>query len=230
MARVAARARLMLEAILAGTTHGARRRTMHAIRTLQTARGPVALIHDATPATVDALALDPGLNSLVRSPTVRRRVLLALAANPAARLTIAASGGALVGHAGIGPSFGRWAALPRARELAFEVARDWRRQGLLGRLIDAALADPAVEDEIVLAFLWPAAWDLEGTRLQPAAYRDLLMATGARGGFRVVGTDEPELGHGGALMVRIGARVPAAAVEAFERARYAGRTPALAAA
>ena len=39
-----------------------------------------------------------------------------------------------------------------------------------------------------------------------------------------------ELGHGGALMVRIGARVPAAAVDAFERARYAGRVPALAAA
>jgi hypothetical protein len=203
---------------------------MRTDQTIETARGRVTIIHDAAPTQLESLTLDPGLVSLVRSATVRRRVLLTLSVNPAARLTIATHAGMLIGHAGVGPSFGRWAALPRVRELAFEVARDWRRQGLLGRLTDVALADPAVEDEIVLAFLWPSAWDLEGTRLQPSAYHNLLVAAGARGGFRIVGTDEPELGYGGTLMVRVGARVPAAALEACERARYTGRVPMLAAA
>ena len=95
--------------------------------------------------------------------------------------------------------------------------------GVLARLLNVALADPAVEDEILLAFLWPSAWDTAHERLGPAAYRERLIAIGAQHGFRPVGTDEPEIAYEGGLIVRIGARVPCDAVVTFYRARYLRR-------
>ena len=190
---------------------------------IETPRGAVRVIHDATLADVEACPLDGGLTSLVHSPIARRGVLRNLAADPGARLTLAVAGGAIVGHVAVGRSFGRWQALPRVREVAFEVAREWRRLGLLARLVDVALADPAVEHEILLAFLWPSAWDVEGTALQPTTYRRLLERLGARRGFLPVPTDEPEIALGGSLIVRVGARVPYDAVEALDGARILGR-------
>jgi hypothetical protein len=166
--------------------------------------------------------VDPGLTSLMHSPLVRKSVLRNLAADPGARLTLAVVGETLIGHYAIGPSFGRWQAVPRVREVAFEVARGWRRLGILGRLGEIALADPAVEDEIVLAFLWPAAWDVEHVGLQPTRYRAMLTELGMRYGFVPVQTDEPELFYGGALLARVGARVPDEACAAFDRARILG--------
>jgi hypothetical protein len=203
---------------------------MRALQSIDTASGAVTIIHDAALADVEAYAVDPGLTSMMHSPVVRRSILRNLAAEPGARLTLAVVGGTLVGHYAIGPSFGRWQALPRVREVAFEIARGWRRLGVLGRMGDIALADPAVEDEIVLAFLWPAAWDIEHVGLQPTRYRAMLTDLGTRYGFHRAQTDEPELAYGGALLVRVGARVPADAVAAFEGARILGvpRYPAAA--
>jgi len=190
---------------------------------IEISRGAVGIVHDAALADVEAHPLDGGLTSLVHSPIARRGVLRNLAADPRARLTLAVAGGAIVGHIAVGDSFGRWQALPRVREVAFEVARDWRRLGLLALLADTALADAAVEEEILLAFLWPSAWDVEGTALQPTTYRRLLERLGARRGFLAVSTDEPEIALGGSLIVRVGARVPYDAVEKLDAARMTGR-------
>jgi hypothetical protein len=203
---------------------------MRMLHSIDTASGAVTIIHDATLADVEAYAVHPGLTSMMHNPVVRRSILRNLATDPAARLTLAVVDGTVIGHYAIGPSFGRWQALPRVREVAFEVARGWRRLGILGRMGDVALGDPAVDDEIVLAFLWPAAWDVEHVGLQPTRYRAMLTDLGARYGFRRVQTDEPELAYGGALLVRVGARVPADAVAAFDDARILGvpRYPAAA--
>jgi acetoin utilization protein AcuA len=205
---------------------------MRTLQEIDTASGAVTIIHDASLADVEAHTVDPGLTSLMHSPLVRRSVLRNLAADPRARLTLAVAGGRLIGHYAIGPSFGRWhpsfgrwQALPRVREVAFEIARGWRRLGILERLGDVALADPAVADEIVLAFLWPSAWDIEQVGLQPTRYRAMLTELGVRYGFRPVETDEPELVYGGALLVRIGERVSADARAAFEHARVLGVRP-----
>ena len=179
-----------------------------------------SIVHDATLADVERYALSPGLTSLIRSPIVRRRVLRDLAAASGSRLTLAVADGAIVGHLAVASSFGRWEKLPRVREVAFEVAREWRRRGVLTRMFDVALADPSVEDQILLAFLWPSAWDVEQTRLQPTSYRRLLTELRGRRGFRPVATDEPEIAYGGALLARTGARVPSYAVGAFRRAHF----------
>src|SRR5215213_802635 len=156
--------------------------------TIETASGPVTLIRDAAIADIEAYEIDCGLSSIMRSATVRRRVLRELAADPHARLTLAVAAGAVVGHLGIGPSFGRWRVLPRVREIAFEVSRGWRQSGLVSAMIRRAMADPAIEDEIIVGFLWPAAWDLAELAGSRIAYRDMLMRIAARVGFQAYGT------------------------------------------
>jgi len=190
----------------------------------------LTVIHAAAPADV-AAPISDGLDSIVHSPTVRRRVFDALAADPRTRLTLAVADGVIVGRVSLGPSFGRWSAVEGVRELAVEVARDRRRDGLGTALLEAALADPAVEDEILLAFALPDAWDARAAGLDDAEYGQMLATFLGRFGFHPVDTDEPEVRcrPGAALLVRVGARVPPAARTAFERARYAVRPVAMAA-
>jgi hypothetical protein len=190
-----------------------------------TANAAVTIIHNASVSDVAEYEIDPGLNSIIRRPIVRRQILNKLAADPVARLTLAVSDGRIIGHSAAGPSFGRWLDLPYVREVAFEVSRDWRHQGIAAKLTDRAMSDPAVEDEILIGFLWPSAWDTEHARLSRIAYRDLLTDFTGRYGFRTIDTDEPEIAFqdGGRMIVRIGARVPRRAVATFMDARYLNR-------
>lgn len=192
---------------------------------IHAAPAAVTIIHDATVADVAAFEVDPGLSSIIRRPVVRRQVLHDLAAAPDARLTLAVSGGSIVGHAAVGPSFGRWLTLPHVREVAFEVSRSWRHSGIASAIIGRAMADPAVEHEVLLAFLWPSAWDTEHARLSRIAYRDLLTDFIGRYGFRTISTDEPEIAfqEGGRLLARIGAQAPSTSIAAFMDARYLNR-------
>src|SRR5688500_22622 len=95
---------------------------------ISNAEPSVSVIHDATIADLAVLEIDPGLSSLMRSPTVRRTVLRNLAAHPHARLTLAVHDRRIIGHLAVGPSFGRWKDLPYVREVAFEVSRAWRHR------------------------------------------------------------------------------------------------------
>lgn len=185
----------------------------------------ITIIHNASIADVAAFEIDSELSSIIRRPAVRKSILRNLAAAPNARLTLAVRDGLIIGHSAVGPSFGRWVELPRVREVAFEVSRTWRRAGVATRLSEAANNDPAIEDEILRAFLWPSAWDTEFEGMTRTAYRDRLSAFVSRYGFRQVGTDEPEIAlqDGGRLLVRVGARVPCHAVAAFTQARYLNR-------
>ena len=198
---------------------------MRTLHTVATRRGSITIIHDAVPADVAACTLNPDGWTIIRNPQVLRTFLDRSAADPQARLTLAVADGVIVGRAVVAASFGRWQKLPRVREFAIEAVREWRRTGVASRLMQAALADPAVEDEIILAFTLPSAWDLDYARLSLSNYGRLLAVNASRYGFRRVGTDEPEVMFqlGAALLVRIGARVPSEAVAAFEEARYERR-------
>ena len=197
---------------------------MRQLFTVATRRGRVTIIHDAQPEDIAAIEMRPGGGWIVRPPEVRRNVLRALAADPSARVTLALAGSTFIGRATIGPSFGRWRSLPHVREFAYEVAREWRHAGLGAELARVALADPAVANEIVLALLWPSAWDVPHEALSPATYRQWLATAAGRGGFVATGTDEPEVvaewAGGARLYVRVGERVPEAALAAFDAARY----------
>jgi acetoin utilization protein AcuA len=192
---------------------------------LTTPRGDVTLIPAATPADLDRLAIDPGLSSIVHNPELLRRVLRALAADPRARLVLAVHDGTLIGRAALAPSFGRWQALPNAREYALELARGWRGLGLAGALTRATLDTPIIERELLLAFLMPSAWDAEYEGLSEAVYGARLAGMLQRHRFQPTGTDEPEvrLRQNAALLVRRGTRVSATTLAAFEETRYERR-------
>ena len=183
---------------------------------------PVRIVHAATPPLIDAVALSPGLGSIVHDPNLHRSILRRLAEGPASRLTVAVTDGTLVGHAAVAPSFGRWLTLPSVREYGIEIAREWRHTGLASRLTRAALTDPAVEDEILVAFTLPSSWDAAYEGLSQRAYGQRLEAWAQRYGFQKVDTDEPEVRFqgGAALLVRYGRRVPGSAIATFDRARY----------
>lgn len=201
---------------------------MRSVCSVPTARGIVSIIHDAEPADIDASPISDGLRSIIRTSALRHRFYRQLAANPDARLTIAVADGIIVGRAVVGESFGRWQHLPRVREFAIEVAREWRRTGLGTRLTEVALHDPAAEDEIIIAFTLPAAWDAEHEGLPLPVYGRMLLDSADRHGFRRVSTDEPEIRlRDAAMIVRPGSRVPAEALARFEAARYIRRQPAL---
>lgn len=198
---------------------------MRTLQTVVTRRGPVTTIHDAAPADVGAYPISPGLCAIIRHPEVQRTCLRRPAADPEARLTLAVANSRIVGRAVVAPSFGRWQTLPAARECGSEVAREWRRTGVATALTQTVLTDPAVEGEILLAFTLPSAWDAEYEGQPPAEYGRLLARAAGGYRFRPTGTDEPEVwfqSHA-ALLVRIGVRVPADAVAAFEQARYERR-------
>jgi hypothetical protein len=198
---------------------------MRTLQTVATRRGDVTIIHDAEPADLAGCPLSPDGWAMLPTPALRRMYLERWAADPNTRLTLAVTGGVIVGRATIGCSFGRWATLPRVRELAVEIVQVWRRTGLGRQLTGIALDDPAIEDEIIVGFTLPSAWDAEGSDLSSLDYGRLLAREAGTHGFRLAGTDEPEIlaqQHAG-LLVRTGARVPAAAVDAFERARFQRR-------
>ncbi len=185
-------------------------------------RAAVTIIHRAGPAVLERHSLSEGLHGITHSQVVRRSVLGRLADDPRARLTLAVADGVIAGWAAVAPSFGRWRALPAVRELGLEVAREWRAGTTVARaLLATALADPHTEDEVLLAFALPSSWDLAFRPVHPAVYRRMIAAGLRRHGFVPVTTDDPEV-RGvpeAALFLRVGARVPAAVLDAVLAAR-----------
>ncbi len=185
-------------------------------------RATVAVIHPASLAALERYSLSDGLCGITRSQAVRRSVLARLAADPRARLTLAVADGRIVGWAAVAPSFGRWQALPAVREIGLEVAREWRAGTALARaLMATVLADPHSEEEVLLAFALPSSWDLTYKPVHPTVYRRMIAMGLRRYGFVPVVTDDPEVCGvpEAALFLRVGARVPAAVLDAVLAAR-----------
>ncbi len=86
---------------------------------------------------------------------------------------------------------GRWRRLGIVYETTIEVAREWRRYGIASKLLSTAIEDPHWQDKIFLAEGYSWAWDLEGTGLSPAEYREIWKNMMARFGFIEVKTDDP---------------------------------------
>jgi acetoin utilization protein AcuA len=105
----------------------------------------------------------------------------------------------------------RWSALGELmyEMAAIEVSRNYRGANLAGIMLDATLQDDFFEDKIayMVGFSWH--WDLEGTGLNPAQYRQKMMQLYSRFGFREVYTNEPNIALRveNVMMIRVGSRV-----------------------
>ncbi|MFQ5656859.1 MAG: GNAT family N-acetyltransferase [Candidatus Methylomirabilales bacterium] len=180
---------------------------------------PIEVLVDPTPGVIQQSAIAPGMGILYRyHPDSWRRLAEGFprfAQNAEGRLVLARSTeGLIVGYALIAKPDPqeRWGdpSAPEIWELGIiEVARGWRRRGIGRKLLRAFFTDGAFDDRIVLATAYAWHWDLQGTGLSKAAYRDVLLRFFGSEHFKPLETDEPNIQEDPAnrLLARIGPRV-----------------------
>jgi GNAT superfamily N-acetyltransferase len=160
------------------------------------------------------------MHAFTRSAEREAALLRLIAARPEANLTVAHTPeGEIVAEASLAPAEGRWADMDNVYELAVQVAPSWRRAGLGEMLIRYVTEPDYVESLILIALGVSWHWDLEGTALNPYAYRDVLVRTFGAGGFRPYATDDPDIaaGEGNVLLARIGRHISSEMDEEFDR-------------
>ncbi len=196
---------------------------------------PVEILVDPTAEVIQQSAIARGLGILYRyHPEAQQRLaagFLRFVQTVEGRLVIARSKKRLiVGYAAIEKPdpLERWGdpGAPELWELAFiEVARRWRQRGIGQKLLRACFADGKFDDRIVLATLYAWDWDLKGTRLSKAAYRNILSRFLHSKGFEPFETDEPNIREDPAnrLLVRIGPRVNPEIYARFVALLHAGQ-------
>jgi len=179
----------------------------------------VEILVDPTPAVLQQSTIAPGMGILYRyHPDSGRRLAEGFprfAEAGEGRLVLARSvEGLIVGYALIAKPDPqeRWGdpGAPEVWELGIiEVARGWRRQGIGRRLLRACFADGAFDNRIVLATAYAWHWDLQGTGLSKAVYREVLLRFFGSEGFKPLETDEPNIREDPAnrLLARIGPRM-----------------------
>ncbi|MSQ14570.1 MAG: hypothetical protein EXR50_01725 [Dehalococcoidia bacterium] len=86
---------------------------------------------------------------------------------------------------------GRWRRLEVVYETTIEIAREWRRYGIAGKLLSTAVEESHSQGKIFLAEGYSWAWDLAGRELTPAEYREMWKGMMARYGFFECKTDDP---------------------------------------
>jgi acetoin utilization protein AcuA len=201
----------------------------------RTPAGPLTIRSNCSPGSFDGLILDDGLGRFARYSSIIQKVETfdGAARRRGGRVTLViAEPNVIVGYGlcWYPDSDERWAALGDLMyEMAgVEVSRNYR--GLkVGRLImDVAMDDLFFEDKITYmqGFSWH--WDLEGSGLNAAQYRKLMMDLYRPYGFREVYTNEPNicLREENVLMIRVGSNVSPEDQRKFRHLRFGMSQPA----
>ena len=190
-------------------------------------KAPVEVKDRCTPETLAELAPAPGIGAFSRySPQAADRqhaALITVASLAYGRVLVAHRGRHLVAYLTFHPPEGecRWASLPRGKILelgGIEVARGFRSMGLARRLMDQAFAPPEFDDVIVYAQALTWCWDLEGSGMSLADYRQMMLRLFGVYGFESYLTDEPNIryDHTSFLLARMGPKTPPALVKEFQ--------------
>ncbi len=103
-----------------------------------------------------------------------------------------------------------------------EVSRRWRSMGIAGELLHSLMQHPLKEDRIFYMVGYSWTWDLNGTVISAAAYREMMTALFSRHGFQVFKTNEPNilLRPENLFMARIGANISEAVQKQFKKVRF----------
>jgi acetoin utilization protein AcuA len=179
-----------------------------------------------TPEFLAELAPTPGIGAFSRyAPQAANRqhaALITVASLAYGRVLVAHRGRDLVAYLTFHPpeSDCRWAALPRGKILelgGIEVARGFRGMGLARRLMDQAFAPPDFDDVIVYAQALTWCWDLEGSGMSVANYRQMMLRLFGPYGFESYITDEPNIRYDRTsfLLARVGPKAPPTLVQEF---------------
>jgi acetoin utilization protein AcuA len=105
---------------------------------------------------------------------------------------------------------------------AIEVSRNFRKLGIARRMMKAILSEDFFEDKITYMNGYSWHWDLDGSGLTVARYRQMLMRLLDGYGFRVHYTNELNvaLRDENVFMARIGSRVLPEGEKAFRNLRF----------
>jgi acetoin utilization protein AcuA len=207
---------------------------------LPTARGPIALVDHADAAFLAAHPLDPGLGAFIHyarhAAEVQGDALQRVAGLPEGRVLAAVHEGRIVAFLTFHPADKslRWGreTFPELLELGgIEVSRDYRGLGIARALMALAFGTGDFEDRIVYATGYTWCWDVEGSGLSKAAYRERIVSLFRRFGFDEHVTDEPNIRFDwcNVLMVRVGPGVSLAAHRRFLGGLFERPAPAAAA-
>ena len=188
---------------------------------------PLEIRDRCAPDFLAGLVADQGIGAFSRySPQAAERQLAALAkvaALPWGRVLVAHQGPLLMAYLTFHPpeADSRWGSLPSGQvfELGgIEVTRALRGRGLARQLMHRAFSPPDFDGVIVYAQALTWCWDLPGSGLSMADYRQMMLRLFEGSGFKPYVTDEPNIRYDRAnlLLVRIGPKTSATLKEQFQ--------------
>jgi acetoin utilization protein AcuA len=203
--------------------------TPHSSQVVVSDSAPERLIEfrdHCSPTFLIGLTADPGLGAFTHyAPEAADRQLVALvkvASLPHSRVLAAISGKFILAYLTfhLPEADSRWAALPAGQVLelgGIEVSRGGRGRGLANRLMTQAFSVPEFHTKIVYAQALTWCWDLKGTQMAKAEYRQMILRLFRAYGFEPCATDESNIRHdrSNLLLVRVGPDVPAVFVREF---------------
>ena len=105
---------------------------------------------------------------------------------------------------------------------AIEICRAWRSVGIAHRIMKLMLAHPNIEDKIIYLVGYSWTWDLAGTDMNAAQYRETLVDLYKSHGFQEYETNEPNvcLRPENFLMCRIGKNISQTLKDRFKWLRF----------
>jgi len=177
------------------------------------------------------LQVDEGLCAFARLPEREHQLLLNIARNPDARLTLAYTAtGKIVGQATLAPVDTWWQNIGKTYEIAVEVSSGWRKLGIARQLLSDALDFASLEEYIILALGLSWHWDYEGLGISRFQYREMLAHLFAAHGFVEYLTSEPNIRMDPAnvLLARLGSHFEVESMNRFyERLLFSDTLPGL---
>ncbi|MDY6795793.1 MAG: hypothetical protein SWK76_11060 [Actinomycetota bacterium] len=169
---------------------------------LDTPRGEVLVICNATPEFISSLELDGGMGIFAAPnypPTREKKALERIAKSKDSNIIIAyTKQSSMVGFVVIAPPskaerWGKQSTPDLLEAMAIEVSREWRSLGIADKMMEVGLRDSFFDDKIVLCTGYTWHWDLDSTALDKESYRRMLLSYLEKAGFVYYETDEPNV-------------------------------------